>query len=110
MNNLDLNKLNKVINKRIEEVIDKVEWQLEDTEEYNKLTEELWKLEQSSVAFYKLTLGEASNLSDEDVYNCRRYVSISEKIERIGWKLMYIQGVVDSLSILEEVITEKSNS
>lgn len=104
MNNLDLNKLQKMIDERVDEVIDKVEWQLEDTEEYDRLTDELWKLEQSSAAFYRLTLCESVDLSEEDVYNCKRYLVISEKIERIGWKLMYIQGIKDSFEIIEKIL------
>ena len=106
MNNLDLNKLQEFIDKRIEEAIDKVEWQFEKTEEYSTLHEELWKLEQTSVPFYKLSLGEAANLSEEDAFTCRQYVEICEKIERIGWKLMYIQGIKDSLNILDELINQ----
>lgn len=110
MNNLDLNKLQKLIDERYEEVVDKVEWQVEKTEEYDRLTDKLWELEQSSVAFYKLSLGEASNLSEDDAFTCKQYLEISENIERIGWKLMYVQGIKDSLNLLEELINEKLNN
>lgn len=104
MDNLNFDKFKELIDAKIEEVKHDVECALEETEEYNQLTDELYKLEQSSVAFYKLTLGQATNLSEDDVFTCRRYLKINQEIEQIGWKLMYIQGIKDSFEIIEKIL------
>ena len=104
MINFNEQEFKELIDKKIKEVKHDVECALEETEEYNRLTDELYELEQSSVAFYKLTLGEATKLSAEDVFTCRRYLKINQKIEQIGWKLMYIQGIKDSFAIIEKLL------
>lgn len=104
MDVISLVKIKDLIDEKVEEVMHQVEFDLEDSEEYKKIMEEIFELEQKSVNFFKFTNSEPTYLNEEDMALYRKFEQLNIELDRLGWKNMYIQGIKDSLSFIEKLI------
>ena len=104
MNILDLDKIKDYVDEMADKAMNKVEWVVEKSKEYNDIFDEVCKLEQQSEGLTKLIAFEPTTLNENDIKLYIKYYYLEQDAERLGWKYMYIQGIKDSLNVISKLI------